>query len=106
MAQIKRQRHEDGLSAQEKRANGVMLSVRLSAQESEQLQALARTNGKSVSETAREALRTGLNGAAVQVLPAGFTATINTGAPLSLFGSLSSTTTAPTTTTKLIEMPR
>ena len=82
-------------SAQGKRPAGIVVSVRLSAQEADQLQLLAQTSGKSLSEVAREALRASLNNAALHVLPAGFTATATNDTPLSLFGSLAPTTTAP-----------
>lgn len=80
---------------QTKRGAGIVVSVRLSAQEAEQLQMLARTAGKSLSDVAREALRGSIANAALHVLPAGFTATASNGAPLTVFNTLSPTTTAP-----------
>jgi len=96
------QQRDDGEEAtrdvQARRGSGIVVSVRLSAQEAEQLQTLARMTGKSLSEVARESLRASLSNAALHVLPAGFTATAANGIPLSIFGNLSPTTTAPVST--------
>jgi predicted DNA-binding protein len=81
--------------ARVKRGAGIVVSVRLSAQEAEQLQILAQTTGKSLSEVAREALRASIGNAWRHMLPAGFSATATDDAPLTIFGIPSATTTAP-----------
>jgi len=80
---------------QGKRDAGMVVSVRLTAQEADRLQGLARNSGKSVSDIARESLRATLNHEAAPVLPPGLTATVNSGAPLTVFSGLTSTTSVP-----------